>query len=307
MNKASHTTRALLGVSWAGGSPSVRVRDDSALVSTEVALAELDLNYRVDEHSERLCLGHVPFRKGRDAYVDCVNQPRDGDRKCNRCAANDATFASNLHHAHTLDPDSLDSSVARHMLQPNVGYLAAFRDGSIKIGTSTAKRQQERLTEQGAWVARIVASSTDGLAIRVLEDTVTKRLGLAQSVSARRKVAGLANPASDDMLESRLSDLSVAVAEIISDLNDDRLTVADDRWESGAIGNQVWDHVHLYGQSLTTGSHQLTVKAVSGRQIAFTRSGGEDVFVADLGPLMGVQLELGNFQPAPIAVQDALF
>ena len=297
----------LLGISWAGGSPSVRVRDNSELVSTEVALVGLDLNYRVDDSSDRLCLGHVPFRKGRDAYVDCVNRPRDGDRKCNRCAANDATFASNLHHAHTKDPDTLDSSVARHMLQPNVAYLAAFRDGSIKIGTSTAKRQQERLTEQGAWIARVVASSTDGLAIRVLEDTVTRRFGLPQSVSSRRKVAGLANPASNDMLEARIEELAAGVSEVISELEDDRLRPAEDRWESHAVNNELWDKVHLYGHSLTSGNHQLTVKAVSGRQIAFSRSGGADVFVADLGPLYGLELELGDFTPAPIAVQDALF
>lgn len=307
MNDGEPSHRVLLGVSWAGGSPSVRVRDDASLLSQEILLVGLDLNYRVEENSLRLCLGHVPFRKGRDSYVDCVNRPADGDRKCNRCAANDATFAANLHHAHTKDPDTLDSSVARHMLQPNVAYLAAFRDGSIKIGTSTLKRQDERLTEQGAWLAKVIATSTDGIAIRALEDQVTRQLGVPQSVSARRKVAGLANPASDDLLGAKLADLGEKAHNVLTDLDDDRLKPADQLWESQASGDPIWDNVHSYGHSLRIGSHQLRVLAASGRQVAFSRAEGSDVFVADLGPLLGLELELGEFQPAPIAVQDALF
>ena len=301
------TRRVLLGVSWAGGIASIRVRDNASLLSAELPLLGLHLNYHADEHSLNLCLGHVPFRRGRDAYVECVNRPAPGDRKCNRCAANDATFAASLHHAHTKDPDTIDPAVAKHMMQPNVAYLAAFRDGSIKIGTSTLKRQQERLTEQGAWIAEVVATSTDGFAIRDLEDKVTQDLGLPQSLNARRKVAGLANPMSNQLLEAKLSELGAAVGEVIAELSDDRLKHKSEKWFSQAVSDPIWDNVHSYGQNLKVGNHDLTVRAVSGRQIAFSRSGADDIFVTDLGPLMGLELELGEFAPSPIAVQDSLF
>jgi hypothetical protein len=301
------TRRVLLGVSWAGGIASIRVRDNASLLSVELPLLGLHLNYHADEHSLNLCLGHVPFRRGRDAYVECVNRPAAGDRKCNRCAANDATFAANLHHAHTKDPDTIDPAVAKHMVQPNVAYLAAFRDGSIKIGTSTLKRQQERLTEQGAWMAQVVATSTDGFAIRDLEDKVTRDLGLPQSVSGRRKVAGLANPTSNQLLENKLSELAIGVRRVITELGDDRLKTKSESWHSHAVTDSTWENVHAYAQNLKLGNHDLTVRAVSGRQIAFSRSGADDIFVADLGPLLGIELELGEFDPSPIPVQDSLF
>lgn len=193
------------------------------------------------------------------------------------------------------------------MLQPNVAYLAAFRDGSVKIGTSTLKRRDERLTEQGAWLATIVASSTDGFAIRDLEDKITRDLGLPQSVSSRRKLRGLANPAANEVLRCRLTDHANYVGRLIQQLGDDRLSVMNVPWQSHAVADHVWDNVHKYGPSLNLGCHELNIRAASGRRVAFTRSGHGDVFVADLGPLMGTELELGDFDPVSIAVQDALF
>lgn len=285
----------------------MRVRDDASLLSEVIPLIGLHLNYRLTTHSHRLCLGHVPFRLSRDAYVECVNRPAVGARKCNRCAANDATFAANLHHAHTKDPDTLETSIAKHLDQANVAYIAAFRDGSMKVGTSTTGRHAERLAEQGAWLALTVASATDGIAIRKLEDQITHKLGVSQSVSGQRKVAGLANPRPDEVLLARLAELGADVAKLIPTLGDDRLQLSLNLWESPARGKALWKQLHAYPLDLRIGHHDLLVQGACGRIVAFSRRGSDDIFVADLGPLLGLELEIGDFTPDPVAVQEALF
>ena len=197
--------RVILGVSWVDDHPLVRVRDQHTIASELVPLIGLDLCHRALADSPRICIGHKPLRSGGASYVDCRQAPQPGGRTCRSCAVAEATFASNLHHAHTKESIGVDPDIAAHLRQPNLLYLAAFRDGSTKVGTSTEKRLHTRLAEQGAWVARVVAWTPDGITVRLLEDLVTKRLELPQAVSASRKLGGLTQPVPEDRLDRGLA------------------------------------------------------------------------------------------------------
>ncbi|MFV2040323.1 MAG: DUF2797 domain-containing protein, partial [Acidimicrobiales bacterium] len=186
--------RVVVGMTWADGTPKVRLRDDDQPDSHLATLKGMRLNYRASPSSQRHCLGYTPFRGNHPTYVDCPDTPQAGSRKCAGCSVIDATFAANLHRAHTLDRAEIDPAVAEHLRQPNLLYIAAFRDGSVKVGTTTEKRGHVRLLEQGAWRAVIVARADDGYVVRTVEDTVTAEVGLSQSVSIARKVEGMASP-----------------------------------------------------------------------------------------------------------------
>ena len=164
------------------------------------------------------------------AWVDCNNTPLPQSLTCDRCTANDATFASQLHHAHTRGRGEIDAAVRSHLEKPNVLYLAGFRDGSIKVGTSTKPRLQTRLAEQGAWRAVIAADAADGFAVRTLEDRVTSEIGLPQSVAIGRKLNGLERPKTDEWLERELLRWQGAVASLIERLADPRITVSNTPW-----------------------------------------------------------------------------
>ena len=47
--------------------------------------------------------------------------------------------------------------MAAYLSHPHRLYLAAFRDGSIKVGTTRGSSGHTRLIEQGAWLAAYVA------------------------------------------------------------------------------------------------------------------------------------------------------
>ena len=198
-------TRVITGLTWASGEPMVRIRDDGSPTSELVPLIGLVLNYQTDRDAPRLCVGRTPFRAADGDHHDCLNRPESGSKLCTQCSISDATFASNLHHAHTRDRADIDPAIAEHLRQPNVLYLAAFRDGSVKVGTSTARRHHKRLTEQGAWRALVVATTTDGYAVRDIEDRVTAELEVPQPVSIGRKLDGMASPLPDHSLDEELA------------------------------------------------------------------------------------------------------
>jgi len=297
----------LTGMSWSDGSPRLRVRQPPDAESTLVPVSGFGLNYQLGADPTRACVGHKPFRDGGASWFDCNNPPLHDGRKCDRCAAVDATFASQLHHAHNKARGELEGSVLRHLEQPNSLYLACFRDGSIKVGTSTAPRLTIRLAEQGAWLARVVASTTDGFAVRSLEDQVTVELGLPQSVSIRRKLVGLATPRPDEALVAELDRWTGLVHALIDARSDDRATKSSDDWAFGSATNPLWDSLHSYPLKLASGSHDIECMSASGRAVVLRRPGSDDHFVVDIQQLFGLVITPGDHIPDELSVQDSLF
>ena len=212
--------QAILGTEWVDGDAQIRVLTIDQPASTLVSPIGLHLNYRITETPTRWCVGHHSQSRG---YVDCSSRPEERSRTCTTCSVAEAVFASQLHHAHTEPSRVTDSAMVQHLQQPNLLYLAGFRDGSVKIGTSTAVRIEKRLLEQGAWQARIVAEAADGYSVRIAEDLITTSLHIPQSVSASRKLAGLGRPLTDETLTARLEPLATEVTHLLTRQNDSRV------------------------------------------------------------------------------------
>lgn len=304
--------RVLIELSWSQAEPRIRVRDDDARTSIHVPLIGLELNYRLDESSKKLCLGHRAFGGEGAVYIDCSRAPKPGAKKCVRCSVHDVAFAANIHQAHKKDRRAIDPFFATHLAKPNRLYLAGFRDGSTKIGTSTEERSVERLREQGAWLARFVGHACDGYVVREMEDLVTEFVGVAQAVSARRKVKGLVQACPDDTLSNQLDEHASKVTALIRGLKDERLTVLDESWVFPGRAGPGWKAPILYPAPLTFGSHKLGVVDACGRSVLLHRESSTgtaetDFFVADIGQLFGWELELGQFTADEIAVQPSLF
>lgn len=301
----------LLGVVWRDGEPKIRIRYDDEPVSVLADAASLRLNYQLPQTVSRVCIGHVPFRSGRGDYHDCRRPPSEGKRTCEQCSIVEATFASNLHHAHTRGSAELDPSIRDHLQQPNRLYLAAFRDGSLKVGTSTLRRTDQRLSEQGAWIARLVAETTDGIAVRSLEDMATEVWALPQAINASRKLKGLVTPRPDDDLNASLDEAAMQIAQLMERAPDARVAALGD------VGGERWRHPNAdhpalrsplrYPLKLAQGRHDLEVITALGRLLLVGRPAGDDVFVIDPAQLFGIQLDLGDYGSDEIAIQDSLF
>ena len=300
--------RVLLGVAWRDHTPHLRTRRIEQDQSELVPVQGWRLSYRVPTGPTVVCVGHVPFRESHTDFHDCNAAPQTGSRRCQRCAIVEATFASNLHHAHTKGSAELDASVREHLAQPNRLYLAAFRDGSIKIGTSTLARADKRLEEQGAWMARFVAETANGRAVRHLEDAVTERVGIAQSVSATRKSRGLSSPVADHGLAAKLQQAVTDVHTMVIDrATSGDVLAMDEPWRHPMADHPALANVLAYPLAIARGSHDLRVLTAIGRHLIVTRSSGDDHFVIDPAPLFGLWLDMGDFGSDEIAIQDSLF
>lgn len=294
---------------WTDDGCVLRVRRPGA-DSTLIPVVGLELRYRIGSGAHRHCVGHRSPKRNEGRYVECHNPPQPGEKTCVSCAVANAEFAADLHHAHTRDSGTIHGAVLDHLQQANILYLAAFRDGSVKVGTSTGTRRHTRLVEQGAWRAVEVATVADGFAVRRLEDLITDRLGLPQSVATTRKLRGLIGPRPDAELDEILGAHCADVHALLAS-DEGRAagaaTPTEEWWSSPGAGDPWWDGLLRYPLPLDRGNHHLRFGAVCGRLAAFTRPGGDDRFVDDLGKLYGRELELGDMAPDELAVQDSLF
>ncbi len=302
--------RVMLSLSWSSGEPAARIRrlptGDSGSQEpgdvVDASLRGLELAYRIVNGRPRHCLGSG------GSVTACDSPVQRGSKRCARCSVSEALHASSLHHAHNRDPVAIDPEVRRHLDQPNDLYLAAFRDGSIKVGTSSSWRTEERLTEQGAWLASVVARTSDGYDIRILEDAVTNHLGVPQSVSTSRKMSGLTRPVDDATLAAKLS---AATRDVRALPDFDQLTLADvetRRWENQeAMSGPFAGKLHPYPHRLDQGAHDLQIVDLCGRVAAAVPNATDDVLAVDLGQLFGVEQEVGHFDTDEIALQGSLF
>ena len=301
-----NSTQVMLGLNWKEAAPLLRFRVGEETEWVEQPIIDLKLFYRIPPGPNRFCLGHVSMTEGGASYKGCTSRAQKG-RKCLKCASADARYAANLHHAHTKEKEDLPPEFHNHMGQPNYLYLASFGDGSIKVGTTTSQRKDRRLREQGALWAIVVAKTADGFAVRTLEDLVTTELAIQQSVSAKKKINGLLKPINREKAKEKLNHAAWEVERLLlsnGSVNCDFLGV---EWENDAYKPDLWNDVHLYPVDLSTGAHALTVVDVIGRIGAFTPENSSDVFIADLGSLFGLELEMGMFPTEDLLVQDALF
>ena len=298
--------KVLLGLNWDDDTPKVRFStNDQTNWEIESAI-NLRLDYQIPDKTNRVCLGHVAMSQGGSAFKICAGRPVKG-RKCQKCRSADARYAANLHHAHTKKISDLPEAFRVHLEQPNFLYLASFGDGSIKIGTTTSHGKERRLREQGALWAIIVAKTLDGFTVRVLEDLVTKELSIGQAVSTKKKIAGILYPVDQFQAKKSLKSRFSAVEKLLAKTTNIEYEILGSEWENDRYRSDIWNEVHLYPRSLSSGAHSLRIVDVIGRVCAVSPAKSSDIFVTDLDPLFGLSLEMGVFPTEELLVQDALF
>ncbi len=264
------------------------------------------LRYRVVADGRTRCLGHTDRSGDGPSHVDC-DRPASEGRQCDRCRTTDNVVAASMHQAHRLGRGAVDGRVAGHLDQPHRLYVAAFRDGSLKVGTTAGASGGSRLVEQGAWSARYVARAADGFAVRDAEDLATETVGVRQAVTVSRKIAGLVHPRSDEELAATLESTAQQVKNLVAAMGDARLEPIDEPWFNPAVGAPWLARVVRYPTTVDSGAHDLEVIGAVGRVLAVRRPGFDEVFVVDPAPLFGVEIDLGDHEADEVAVQAALF
>jgi hypothetical protein len=296
-------------VSWPSAGPDtprLRLLDIEAEQVEFQELVGNTLSYRaLGGAADRYCTGRTAFTAdGPPRYVPCPGrEPAVGSSQCARCADKDVfRFVHTVHRSGFVSRD-----LEKHVMAPHWLYLAAFANGTFKIGTAAQTRKWGRLAEQGAICAQYVAHADDGKAVRVAEDLVTERLGLRQAVRSATKAASLCVPLDLDRLEAGTAARAEQVRQLLTDAAIGGCRPIAERWTPPA-GRETLsenDTRVAYPADVATGSHGLQIRTCVGQ--AVIASVDEQTYVADLAALKGRRIELGAFTSDLPAVQSALF
>ncbi|MET9879160.1 DUF2797 domain-containing protein [Actinacidiphila glaucinigra] len=308
MDQALPTTGTYVchGITWATGDPRLVLAPMPSGPLVYAAIMGRRLGYDASG-TGRWCTGRYQFANHVNVEaIACPDRaPAEAGGQCAACTGkDDFRFAHQFHCG-----GHVPAALAAYMAQPHWLYLATFADGTTKVGTAAAPRKRSRLDEQGALFATYLAQSPDGRAVRFLEDALTRRLGLTQTVRAAAKLTALAE----------LHDLALArdahqqhrdrATQVLSDLN---IPAVLDPWTPPGDGNLLRAPETgrvLYPHDPREGEHGLTVLSCIGSHVLASLDGDSDLpYLLDLGALKGRRITLGSqFSSPPAAVQSALF
>lgn len=292
------------GVTWATGYPRLLL---APLPGGPLVYAEImnqHLGYQTG--TGRWCTGRYQFADTvRVEAVVCPDRaPAEQGGQCTRCVGqDDFRFAHQVHHG-----GHVPEAVRRYVDQPHWLYLATFADGTTKVGTAAEPRKRSRLDEQGAMFATYLAKVDDGRAVRHLEDALTRRIGVPQTVRAAAKLQALAD----------VRDLSTAraahekgVARAAEALTDMDIPAVLEAWAPPAEGERLRSpggERALYPHDLREGEHGFTPLSCVGSHVLAVLDSDEGMaYLLDLGALKGCRIVLGPFSSPGTAVQSALF
>ena len=296
----------LTAINWHAEEPFLRFRVQGQESSQLMSANELELRFRVAAGRDRQCIGTVDRSEDGSTSVQC-DSPAVSARQCERCQTKDNIAAANMHQAHRRGRDAIGKAMAAYLTHPHRLYVAIFRDGATKVGTTRGLSGGNRLVEQGAWFASYLAQTDDGFFVRELEDSTTEKLGVRQAVDTRKKFAGHLQPLPDQELESRLTQKANEIKKFLTGEVGSRGLLLDDRWSNPRIEDQAWTNLVSYPAVINQGAHEFAIKSMVGRLAVCNRTGFAENFLVDLQPLLTHPLETGDFEIDEFIMQDSLF
>ncbi len=295
------------GVTWTNGKPTLLLANTATRLLDQIKVMGLELGLKVINPA-RFCTGRYGFADTfRVEPVPCPWQAEAGNGgQCPRCLEQDEfRFAHQFHKGGHAPP-----ALAAYMSQPHWLYIATFAHGASKVGTAAAPRRTSRLDEQGAMLATYLAEAPDGRAVRYLEDTISRQIGMPQQVRGAAKLAALANP-DPSRVQAAHERVVESVGAVLATLG---ISSAREEWSPPAEGlalrsPQLHGNRAVYPHDLREGEHGFHIESCAGTQILARLAADIEAvrYVLDLNSLKGHRIVLGDFQSPEATFQTALF
>jgi hypothetical protein len=291
-----------------GGLPPVlRVQDPDGNFTDMTLDAGTRLGFRIAGDGKS-CLGHHKVHGPADRnHVVCpARGPAVKGSQCERCfVLDDSRLIHDFHRGGRVPP-----GLRAYLMQPHWLYVATFAGGASKVGTASHLRKWNRLAEQGAVVARYIAHADDGCVVRILEDMITRDLGVPQQVRSAAKAAALVSPAAAAELDALNARLAGESRVLLSRTGGEGFKVVDERWVRPALSAGACTQAarHAYPHDLGSGAHGFRIDALSGSIALAALDGASGLeFVVNLGHLKARVIEFGDHGSDVPVVQELLF
>lgn len=289
-----------------GGGPVLRLQSPSGAFREVSLHPGARLGFRVAAGG-RFCLGHHKVHsESRRDHVPCpAAAPAAKGKQCERCfVVDDSRLIHDFHRG-----GRVPAGLRTYLMQQHWLYVATFAGGASKVGTASHLRKWNRLAEQGAVVARYVASAQDGRVVRILEDMVSAEAGLTQQIRSAAKEEALVQPMPGSGLDAINAGRAAAVRTLLAGAAVEGFTIVDEQWVRPAQAAGLCESTarHAYPHPLDCGRHGFGIGALSGSNALARLDGTDAAFVVNLGRLAARTIVLGDFASDVPAVQETLF
>lgn len=262
----------------------IRTKEDEKILWPLEEGKELNIILR----TPRQCIGYRSL-VGKSTLVACPNNVKNiGSSQCPDC----------LEEAHILPCLRCDGDVCRNpwkrdsciQVDNHALYLASFAPGVVKVGVSRWERRSQRLLEQGARVALIVAQD-DGQMIRRYE-TQIKKLGYRDRLSSVHKMQYIGQGASAEE-KNLFKELYSSLDEIKKRMRAPWLDKAEEVILPEYKKFQGLEYSALWKPSLKIGPATFSgkISAVHGSLLFLTNEERTTPLIIDLKDLVGYYLE----------------
>jgi len=164
---------------WENWRPSFLLKNGGDI--SRIALFDNDISFNI---GKKICIGF--FKDGK--HYDCPHSREiETGWNCNECRINDDYFFCMTCNGTECLNEKMreDCKTNKYYL-----YLAAF-DSLLKVGISYEFRVQERLVEQGADMAAVIAIVQDGMEVRKIEQKIREELDITDAVRGETKTKNL--------------------------------------------------------------------------------------------------------------------
>lgn len=294
------------GLEHDGGGPVLRLQSPSGAFREVSLHPGVRLGFRVAAGG-RLCLGrHLVHSESRRDHVPCPDAaPAAKGKQCERCfVVDDSRLIHDFHRG-----GRVPAGLRTYLMQQHWLYVATFAGGASKVGTASHLRKWNRLAEQGAVVARYVASAQDGRVVRILEDMVSAEAGLTQQIRSAAKEEALVQPMPGSGLDAVNAGRAAAVRTLLAGAAVEGFTIVDEQWVRPAQAAGLCESTarHAYPHPLDGGRHGFGIAALSGANALARLDGTDAAFVVNVGRLAARTIVLGDFASDVPAVQETLF
>lgn len=146
---------------------------------------------------KKKCIGYYDTLQ--DDYISCASELEDSNKsQCSVCAKKGEVFWKNIHSL------NIDQRVFLQAI-PTTNYLAVFPGGKLKTGVALTTRRESRVLEQGALYA-IFFTSTDGVTARHIEEDISQKLSITQSLSWKQKLMKIKDVPSESIAFQTLNE-----------------------------------------------------------------------------------------------------
>ena len=175
------TEQHVLGYTWTDGVPTLRLRASGSATATAKKL-QGKLHFKVLPGPR--CIGF--FEEG--GLKPCPHKASVKRHQCDDCISKDKfrpCMTCNGFRCPRLTP-----AMKRHCVAPHTLYLACFGQPTLKVGTTSAKRGEQRIVEQGPLGAARIALGP-GPMIKQMEHILVSGTGDFVEIMRRHKKMAL--------------------------------------------------------------------------------------------------------------------